>query len=163
MFWKKREQERTEGIAWFSYTVILPEIAEEENEITVIGNFTFKNLGNTNLHHPIICMRIKPIQDVRLGGKIGAMSHTALSIDGTNAEAWQYTHEDWKKKIVETGEHWLKPIHSQEIAPNNTVTFSHELHILTDKKEKYVNIEGFFYCDEMKDGLATLNNILINF
>ncbi|MBB6445216.1 hypothetical protein [Bacillus benzoevorans] len=163
MFWKKKEQERTEGIAWFSYTVLLPDIAEDENEITVIGNLTFKNTGNTTIHNPFICIRIKPVQDVRLGGKIGAMTHTALTIDGTNTESWHYIHDNWKKTTLETGEHWLKPNHSQFILPNDILTFSNELHISTNKEEKYVTIEGYFYSDEIKNGLTSLNNIIINF
>ena len=42
MFWKKKEQERIEGIAWFSYTVILPDLADDEKEISIMGNFIFK-------------------------------------------------------------------------------------------------------------------------
>lgn len=163
MFWKKKEQERTEGIAWFSYTVILPDAAEDEGEISIIGHFNVKNIGNTILHHPIICIRINPPQNGRLGGKIGALTHTALTIDGTNTEAWYYFDKNGKKTGFETGEHWLKPNHSQQILPNDTLTFSNELHISPAKEEKYVTIEGYFYSDEIKNGLGALNHIMINF
>lgn len=161
MFWKRKEQERIEGIAWFSYTIMLPE--EDEEEITAIGNFIFKNIGNSILHNPYICLRIKPPQVVQLGGKIGALSHTALSIDGTNAEAWHYIHDNWKDTVMDHGEHWLKPHHSNQIEPNNQLTFSNEIRITSNQKDKFVSIDGFAYCDEVQSGFASLNNLLINF
>lgn len=163
MFWKKQQEKRTEGIAWFSYSVLLPERTEDENEMTVMGNFTIKNTGNTPLHHPYICLRIKPRQSIRLGGKIGALTHTALMIDGTNAGGWQYIHENWKQRVMESGEHWLKPNGIDTIMPNETITFSHEGQISLHREEKHAAIEGFFYSDEFKDGLPALNSIMINF
>ena len=99
----------------------------------------------------------------RLGGKIGALTHTALMIDGTNTEAWHYFQENWRKKSVETGEHWLKPNHPHKLEPGENLTFSNEICISTTKEEKFVIVEGFFYCDEIKSGIGTLNNITINF
>jgi hypothetical protein len=163
LFWKKKEQEYAEGLAWFGYALMLPDMDENEVEITVIGNLTIKNTGTSTLNNPMICIRIKPPQDVRLGGKIGSVSHTALMIDGTHAEAWHYIHEDWKDRTLETGEHWLKPNQCKKLEPDGNLTFSNELRVSTEKKEKFVIVEGFFYCDEIQKGIPALNNITINF
>ncbi|MEH6948249.1 hypothetical protein V7068_14490 [Bacillus sp. JJ634] len=161
MFFKKKEQVKTEGLAWFSYAVMLPD--EDEKEVTVIGNMITQNTGNVTLNNPMICIRIKPPQDVHLGGKIGSITHTSLMIDGTNAESWHYFHDNWKETTVETGEHWLKPNQCQQLKPGDNVIFSNELRFSTIKEKKFVIVEGFFYCDEIKNGIATLNNITINF
>ena len=109
MFWKMKEQTKIEGLAWFRYAIMLPDMEDAESELTIIGNFIIKNTGNKILNNPMICIRTKPTQEVRLGGKIGSKKHTALMMDGTNTESWQYVHDDWKKRTNETGEHWLKP------------------------------------------------------
>jgi hypothetical protein len=163
MFWKKKEQLIAEGIAWFNYTVMLPDKDENETEITIIGNLNIRNTSNTPLNNPIICIRIKPSQNVRLGGKIGAVSHTALSIDGTNTEAWHYIHDNWKEKSLETGEYWMKPNQCRQLEPGRNLTFANEIRILTTKKDKFVIVEAFFYCDELINGISALNNITINF
>lgn len=163
MFWKKKEQVSPEGLVWFSYAVMLPDQAEEETEVTVVGNMIIRNTGNIPLNNPMICIRIKPHQDVHLGGKIGSDKHTALMIDGTNAEVWHYFHEDWKEQTLKTGEHWLKPNHVKTLDPGVNVPFAYELRFSTTKKEKSVLVEGFFYSDELPNGIGTLNNMTINF
>ncbi|SDN52747.1 hypothetical protein [Bacillus sp. OK048] len=163
MFWKKREQVHAEALAWFSYAVMLPDMDEEEKEMTIIGNFIIKNTGGKTLNNPIICIRTKPQQNVRLGGKIGSVSHTALMIDGTNTEAWHYIYDNWKEKTMETGEHILKPNNCSFIEPGGNLTFANELCISTISDPKFAVIEGFFYCDEIQNGLPALNNISVNY
>ncbi|QGQ44707.1 hypothetical protein [Metabacillus sediminilitoris] len=163
MFWKKKELEYAEGLSWFSYAVMLPDMDEDEREVNVIGNLIIKNTGTATLNNPMICIRIKPPQDVRLGGKIGSVTHTALMIDGTNTEAWHYIDDNWKGKSLETGEHWLKPNHRKQLEPGENLIFANELWISTSKEEKFVIVEGFFYCDEIKNGIAALNTITVNF
>lgn len=163
MFWKKKESITAEGVVWFSYAIMLPDMDEDDNEVTAIGNFIIRNTGNTPLNNPKICIRLKPPQEVRLGGKIGSDTHTALMIDGTNTEAWHYIYDDWKEKSIETGEHWLKPNHCQQLEPGANLIFANELRFSTTKKEKYIIAEGFFYCDEIIKGIGALNNITINF
>lgn len=163
MFWKKKPKETAEASVWFSYTVMLPDMDEDDKEVTVIGNMIIKNTSpHSVLNNPMICIRIKPPEDVRLGGKIGSVTHTALMIDGTNSEAWHYFHENWKEQADKTGEHWLKPNRLQKLEPGEILTFENELRIPTTKKDKFVLVEGFFYCDEIKNGIGTLNNISIN-
>lgn len=158
MFWKKKE--KADCLCWFSYTVILPD--EDETDVTIIGNMVIRNIGTIPLTNPMICLRIKPPEDVILGGKIGALTHTALMIDGTNSESWHYFHENWKEQSAKTGEHWLKPNRVQQLESGQQITFEHELQFPTTKKEKYILVEGFFYCDEIKDGIGSLNKMSIN-
>ncbi len=163
MLWKKKEKAITEGLAWFSYSIMLPDLDEGEEDITVVGNMIIKNIGTTPLNEPMVCIRIKPPQDARLGGKIGSMTHTALMVDGTNTEAWHYFHDNWQEQTIVTGEHWLKPNHIKKLEPGENLTFANELRILTKNEEKFVLVEGFFYSNEIKNGIATLNKITINF
>ncbi|OLS34066.1 hypothetical protein [Bacillus sp. MRMR6] len=163
MFWKRKEQIIAEGQAWFNYAVMLPDIEEEERDLTIIGNFIMKNTGQKTLNNPIICLRTNPPKNVRLGGKIGSVSHTALMIDGTNTETWHYLFDNWKEKILETGEHILKPNICRYIEPGGNLIFANELRITKTSEQKFVVVEGFFYCDEIKDGIPALNSITVNY
>ncbi|CAM3761879.1 hypothetical protein GCM10009865_00970 [Aeromicrobium ponti] len=163
MFWKKKDPLKAEGIAWFSYSLMLPDKAEEDEDITVIGNLGIRNTGTETLSNPIICIRIKPPKNVRLGGKIGSVSHTALMIDGSNSEAWVYIDDDWKEKALESGEHWLKPYNSRLIETGMNLNFAYELRISSHAEETFSIVEGFFYCDEIKNGFSALNSISVNF
>ncbi len=142
---------------------MLPEENDEEEDITVVGNLNIKNIGTATLNNPIICLRMKPSENVRLGGKIGSASHTALMIDGTNSEAWVYIDDNWKEKAQESGEHWLKPNKSKELERDANLNFAYELRISTNKVGTFVIVEGFFYCEEIKNGISALNSITVNF
>ncbi|MDR7001027.1 hypothetical protein [Neobacillus niacini] len=163
MFWRKKVEERIECQSWFSYSVMLPNIEEDEQEVMIIGNYIIKNTGTETLNKPIICIRITPPKDVRLGGKIGSITHTALMVDGSNSAAWEYIHNDWREKSLETGEHWLKPKVNAPLLSNESIAFAYELQFPLTQKEKYVNVEGFIYFDEINQGLASLNKMTINF
>lgn len=162
MFWRKKDSIKTEGIAWFTYSIMLPDKEEDNGDITVLGNLMIRNTGTETLTNPYICLRVKPSENVRLGGKIGSVSHTALTIDGSNSEAWVYIDNNWKEKALETGEHWLKPNNSRQIEPGMNLNFANELRI-SSGEEGFAIVEGFFYCDEIKNGLSALNSITVNF
>jgi hypothetical protein len=162
LFWKKKEEIKTEVHSWFNYSIMLPAKDEDEHEVMIIGNYIIKNTGTQTITNPLICIRTIPSNDVRLGGKIGSVTHTALTIDGTNAGAWEYIHNDWKEKSLETGEHWLKPKQQHQLAPGESIAFSHELSFSLQQKEKVVNVDGFAYFDELKDGTSAINKIMIN-
>jgi hypothetical protein len=162
LFWRKKEETKAEVHSWFNYTIMLPAIDEDEHEVMIIGNYIIKNTGTQTITNPLICIRISPSNDVRLGGKIGSVTHTALTIDGTNTGAWEYIYSDWKKKSMDSGEHWLKPKKLQQLAPEESIAFSHELFFSLKQKEKTVNVDGFAYFDELKNGTAAINKITVN-
>ena len=64
-------------------------------------------------------------------------------------------HRNWRT-LAETKS-------TQKLEPGENLSFAHELRISTTKEEKFVMVEGFFYCDEIKNGIGTLNKITINF
>lgn len=163
MFWKKKEQSKIEGLAWFNYAVMLPDKDDAEKELTILGNLIIKNNGNKTLNNPMICIRSKPPEEVLLGGKIGSDNHTALMVDGTNTESWHYFHDNWKEITKETGEHWLKPNQTKILEPGELLSFAHELRILMKNEVKFLMVEGYFYCEEINNGITTLNSITINF
>ncbi|MED4206752.1 hypothetical protein [Neobacillus mesonae] len=162
MWWKAKKTKRLECQSWFSFTVVLPSKEEDDQEVMIMGNYIMKNIGTETLNNPIICIKIIPPRDVHLGGKIGSPTHTSLTIDGSSNGAWEYINNGLKKSL-ETGEHWLRPKGVQQIESNQSIAFSHELRLSLLQKDKFVTVDGFIYFDEMKDGVASLNKISLNF
>jgi hypothetical protein len=147
--------------AFFNYTIFLPNREEDEEDVMIMGQFMIKNTGSQTLHHPLLCIRLEPAANARLGGKIAYHEHLA-EID--TLEQWQFVHEDWKEKIRETGEYWLKPKHCLELAPGETLVFSNfELQMRESDIAQLMVAEGFVYAQELREGIASLNTISIHF
>jgi hypothetical protein len=147
--------------AFFNYTVFVPNPSDDDKDVFIMGQFTIKNTGTQTLHHPLICIRLEPFIGARLGGKIAYHGHLA---DMDTMEQWGFVHEDWKEKIKQTGEYWLKPQHISELDPGETLVFSSlELQMKKPDKAQIVVAEGFVYAGELREGIASLNTISIHF
>lgn len=147
--------------AVFSYTVILPSLDEDEKDLVVLGNFIIKNMGTEVLTYPVICIRIHPPKIGKLGGKIVLNEQLA---EPSTQEQWFHVHPDWREKLKETGEYWLKPGHCREIKPGEILEFSNfELTFNKPVENSTVVAEGFVYFNELRNGAASANIIAINF
>lgn len=157
----------TEIQSYFNYSLILPDEADEEKEIAIMGNFVIQNKGTEPLHDLIICIRLRPKKIGRLSGKIATHSVRAESnplFESSVAEEWEFLHENWKDKIKKDGEYWMKPVEFTELSPGELIHFSNFELRLTEPEEKNGGvIEGFTYCKELPKGTLALNNIVINF
>lgn len=150
--------------AFFNYSLVLPEKDEPSEEILIMGSFAMKNQGIKDLHHPIICLRIKPVEGSRLGGKIGTLKKQEPFMNASPLEEWEYVHTDWKDRIKDKGEHWLRPLHCSAIPPGDMLVFSSfDLCFFMPHKSRSVIVDGFVFCDEFPSGVAAANSIIINF
>ncbi|MBU8906893.1 hypothetical protein [Desertibacillus haloalkaliphilus] len=161
-------RESTEVTAYFTYSIVLPNIAEDEIDTFVIGNFILKNTGTTPITTPLICLKVSPIKSAKLGGKI-KMSATKSAteeemIDESISEEWVYFQSDWQQKAEETGEHWLKPTITNKLEPNETLTFPNfELTLKKPEDASAILVEGFAYSEQLKEGVTALNRIIVNY
>ncbi|OIJ10389.1 hypothetical protein BKP37_17745 [Anaerobacillus alkalilacustris] len=151
-------------ISLFNYSVILPDMTEETKEVLILGHLIIKNNGPDPLTTPFICIRTKPTEAATLGGKINFIKKSDLVIDATLSEEWTYVDKNWKEKVKETGEHWLRPVGKNQLLPNESLNFSNfDLRCIKPEEGSSVIIEAFIYFQEKKEGLASLNKIVINF
>ncbi len=150
--------------AFFNYSIILPDLNEEMKELLILGHFIIKNFSSETLNTPVICIRIKPSEAGNLGGKINFIPKGDLVIDGTTSEEWTYVDKNWKEKVKETGEHWLRPSNKNKLLPEEKLIFSNfDLRCVKPDDTNSVIIEAFVYFQELKEGFSSLNNIVINF
>lgn len=158
------EQKKMNTQSYFNYSVILPELDEDEREVLIIGNFVIENTGDEILHTPIICIRIHPISSGKLGGKIEATLRNEMIVDASNSQEWQFISQERKDKLKETGEYWLRPVESKELAPGEKLFFSNfDIKFTKPEEKNSVIVEGFVYFKEVQQGAPSLNKIIVNF
>ncbi len=150
--------------AFFNYSVILPDLMEETKEVLLLGHFIITNYSSDSITTPIICIRIKPSEAGNLGGKINFIQKGDLVIDGTSSEEWMYIDKNWKEKVKESGEHWLRPKNKHKLLPGEKLIFSNfDLRCRKPENSNSVIVEAFVYFQELKEGFSSLNNIVFNF
>ncbi|WP_100404824.1 hypothetical protein [Bacillus solitudinis] len=146
-----------ESTAHFNYSVLLPDLDEEE--LLVFGNFIIRNTGTETLHHPLICIRVRPISYVRFGGKI-KIRETKKDALYSTSEEWRFVHENWKSIVKDNGEYWLQPNHCEQLNPGETLNFSNfDIRIDRGITKENARIEGFAYFEELSTGIKSLNSI----
>lgn len=155
--------------SYFTYSLILPQIEEVEKNIFLLGSFTIKNTSHVTLHKPVICLRLKPAQCGILSGKIKKISNHEndddnFFLDDSQATEWQFAQENWKEFVQNKGEYWLNPIDNIELSPGDSLSFSNfDLTLSNQLESNAIIIEGFIYTQEFKEGIPSLNKIVMNF
>ncbi|OLO35866.1 hypothetical protein BTR23_16080 [Alkalihalophilus pseudofirmus] len=158
------EQKKINAQGFFNYSVILPELDEEEREVLIMGSFIIENTGEEMLHTPIICLKVNPISSGKLGGKIEAAPRNEMIVDASNSEEWQFISQERKDKLKENGEYWLKPVECKELSPGEKLFFSNfDINLSKPEEKNSVIVDGFVYFKELQQGVPALNKIIVNF
>lgn len=164
-----KEKERTEVLPYFNYSFILPTSLDEDGNCMIIGNLVIKNIGNTPLTTPIICIKIEPANSCSLSGKIRMIEGLDSESDDERLyeeaaiEEWVYVHQDWRKKVIESGEYWLRPSHATQVPPGEQISFSNfNLSVQQNSNNRSIVVTGFVYFEQLQKGIGVLNPIVIN-
>jgi len=164
------QQERflkSDLIAFFMYSIIWPE--QTDDPIMVVGNVVIRNQTTKPLHAPILCLKVNQPSAAQLSGKM-----TDPGLDDTDtrsgvlqessSEQWYYALPNWKEKIKQDGEYWLKPSSVSIIPPGGLLSFdSFQLSVTPGESISSILFQGYLYTDEWKEGTALLNKIILNF
>lgn len=148
-------------VCYFTYSLLLPK-AEGQNGM-VAGNFVIRNLGSSPLEHPYICLRVSPKEHVALSAKLGGGIQYDRRLNPLVMEAWQYMNEEAENIAEEKGEFWLKPVHVSRIEPGQTLSFSN-FQFQVGKREisTTYKADGFFFCQQLPNGVRALNHIVVH-
>ena len=141
--------------SYFNYSVILP--PEGYDKISIYGDFTIVNTGDVPLQDVVVCLKVKPVGVVTLSGKIS--DPKLLNGPGREREdiEWVWAVEDWRNRIKQKGEYWVRSIHSPLV---NKITLK-AIEILfseTHYKGK-VKVESFIYLDSYFPPHTSVNKI----
>ncbi|UTR11105.1 hypothetical protein MM300_01875 [Evansella sp. LMS18] len=145
-------------LSYFSSAVFLEKETEFDRTIDIIGHFTFQNLTDRSIRDPVICLRVKPVSKVFIGGKVTSHNNINDKISELKEE-WVYIQKEWVK---ERGEHWLKPLHLKELKPMEKGRFKN-FNISMELTEEFSHylVEGFFYSRNHQAGIPAVNSISI--
>ncbi|MBA2874958.1 hypothetical protein [Thermaerobacillus caldiproteolyticus] len=151
--------------AIFNYSLILPQ-ANDAEDIVIIGDFIISNLGTEPLQNIITCIRITPKKAGELSGKITIKPLKSKENDFVSNQTspeWTFAYENWRDKIRNEGEYWIKPTHPEKLMPNEELRFSNfDIRVKKIKGAHSVVIDGFVYCQEIPNGVPSSNSITIN-
>ncbi|WP_214483315.1 hypothetical protein [Bacillus sp. SM2101] len=147
-------------IPYFQYSVLLPK--DQENTLKVFGSFVIKNIGTVEVNEPIICLLASPSNDILISGKIGEHINYDPHDNPYQLEAWDYVNDTLKSKVEDNGEYWLKPVITKKIRPEEQLSFAN-FHISyhLNQKVPIFKVKAFFYSQELKKGVASTNQIII--
>lgn len=148
----------------FQYTVLMPNEKEEDNTISIIGNFIISNVGTLPITNIIICFKVHPISSTTLSGQIAMNNQNyRTSNEDSRTEEWVYALKDWKQKIKKEGEYWIRPTLSFDLSPDSTLTFPNFTVSINAPRENKSFVEAFVYCKEWQEGKQATNSIFINY
>ncbi|WP_411334655.1 hypothetical protein ACK1LH_05275 [Metabacillus indicus] len=145
--------------AHFQASILLPK--EDDEPLTVFGDFVIKNTGNKPLQQPVICLQITPVSYGSLSGKIilqRKMDDTNL-FDDAPGPLWRHVHENWRERVRTDGQYWLKPLKENLVEPGQTLVFSSFEISFPFPPERAAAVNGFVYAKELPNGIPSLNKI----
>jgi len=149
------KEKKLDFYSYFNYSVVFP--TEGGDSASIYSHFTIVNTGEEPLNDMVVCIKVMPVGAVTLSGQIS--DPKLLSGPGMERDdiKWVYAIEDWRKKIMERGEHWIRPINPQNLS---TLTLN-GLEITLDNYKPPIKctIEAFIYFDATQSPTNSLNKI----
>ncbi|WP_226682727.1 hypothetical protein [Sutcliffiella horikoshii] len=146
--------------AYFNHSILFP--MEGEAEITVISDLNLVNNGDLDLEDLLVCIRVKPLKQVNLSAKIANPKLIQDSEKLKPAAEWIYAIEDWRNKILNDGEYWIRPSQHSNLLRQTTMSLKGiELIINKNDFKGRVIVEAFIYGSNVKDNTAALNKIIV--
>ncbi|MCM3761879.1 hypothetical protein M3212_13975 [Alkalihalobacillus oceani] len=152
---------------YFIYSLLVPSRIESNEEPVIIkGSFLITNYGAEPLSSPVICLAFSQPSLANISGKITHPRKRQLDEfiieDEQLYGEWQYLEGHSHKKMKDSGEIWLRPLHLQQIDSGETVRFSDfEITLPLTTEYKNMSVKGFIYGAEIPEGQAALNQISV--
>ena len=140
------------AVAFFTHSVSLGAYGEQEH--LLIGKFQLVNTGERALHAPVILLNVKCEKEFRLNGKFAPGEGKG----GNGFHEW----ERIKGKGDPQTEFWLRPTRHTLLEPGASLSFPDFQVRFQLSEGKSIALEGFFYCEELPEGIASSNSISIH-
>ncbi|WP_160157579.1 hypothetical protein [Geobacillus sp. TFV-3] len=148
-------------ICYFTYSLLLPKTGGQKGIIA--GNFVIRNMGSFPLEQPYICLRVSPKERMALSAKLGDGIQYDRRLNPLVMESWQYMNEEAENIVEEKGEFWLKPIHVSRIESGQNLSFSNfQLQFSMNEAPTTYKVDGFFFCQQLPNGVRALNHIAVH-
>lgn len=158
------EEQRSEAEVFFDYTLFHSEA--ENRPFLLSGHLYVKNTGNQDLYNPIVCLKVTPLDSIRLGGQILPPNLVeTMAVQGSSGmKGWRYLDDDWFQQAQERGEYWIAPIQSLKIGPRETESFQNfQMSIKKPEQGNNVMVEAVVLFREQGLHFPANNRIALSF
>ncbi|WP_181347798.1 hypothetical protein [Thalassobacillus sp. CUG 92003] len=145
-------QQSMNVISYFTYSLNLSHDNEMEN--LSIGSYHILNVGTEPLNNPFICIKLSPNSIFSFYGKF---LYRQSNLTMNTPDAWERLNDKEDKE-----EYWLKPIGTEVLGPSQMISFSNFQVKWLPEASYSESLMGFTYGDELKDGLAAVNQINVS-
>ncbi|MFF2529467.1 hypothetical protein ACFVS2_11250 [Brevibacillus sp. NPDC058079] len=155
---------RTAAEVYFDYTLIHSESVEKP--YLLIGTLQVKNTGNLELKNPIVCLRVSPVDSIKMGGQVLPPKLVeTMAVQGTSGlKGWRYLEDDWFAQAMERGEYWIAPIQPVTIVPESTESFQNfQISFMKQEAGKGIVVEGVVLCNDQTVHFSANNRIAVSF
>ncbi|MFJ9497447.1 hypothetical protein [Brevibacillus centrosporus] len=157
-------EKRLEAEVFLDYTLFHSDL--EHRPFLLIGNLYVKNTGTEDLINPIICLRVSPMESIKLGGQIlpPNLVETMGVQSSSGVKGWRYLEDDWFSQAKERGEYWIAPIQPILISPKATEPFQNfQISIKKPENGSIVTVEAVVLFNEQEIHFPANNRIAISF
>ncbi|MED1470481.1 hypothetical protein [Bacillus salipaludis] len=124
----------------------------DSEEQIIFSDFVIQNNTNMSLTNPIILIKVKSTNEIGLVGRFNNKT-----IQDEKAQWERIEAEDMDEKR----DYWLKSKQTI-LKPKETLVFSGFQMKWAASHEQNIHVSGFFYCDQYKKGIPSLNSVSIN-
>ncbi|TQK73704.1 hypothetical protein FB479_102338 [Brevibacillus sp. AG162] len=155
---------RAAAEVYFDYTLIHSESVEKP--YLLIGTLQVKNTGNVELNNPIVCLRVSPVDSIKMGGQVLPPKLVeTMAVQGTSGlKGWRYLEDDWFAQAMERGEYWMAPIQPVSIPPQSTEAFQNfQISFMKQEAGKGIVVEGVVLCNDQTVHFSANNRIAVSF
>ncbi|MGN7468372.1 hypothetical protein [Brevibacillus sp. SAFN-007a] len=155
---------RAAAEVFFDYTLIHSDSAEKP--YLLIGTLQVKNTGTETLYNPVVCLRVTPVDSIKMGGQILPPKLVeTLAVQGSNGlKGWRYLDDDWFSQAMERGEYWIAPIQPVVIPPQSAEAFQNfQVSFLKQESGKAIVVEGIVLCNDQSVHFSANNRIAVSF
>lgn len=157
-------EKRLEAEVFFDYTLFHSDV--EHRPFLLMGNLYVKNTGTEDLINPIVCLRVSPVDSIKLGGQIlpPNLVETMGVQSSSGIKGWRYLEDDWFSQAQERGEYWIAPIQPISISPKATEPFQNfQISIKKPETGNIVTVEGVVLFNDQEIHFPANNRIAISF
>ncbi|OIK13573.1 hypothetical protein BIV60_13850 [Bacillus sp. MUM 116] len=124
----------------------------DSEEHIIFSDFVIQNNTNISLTNPVILIKINGSNAIDFLGRFNNKT-----IHDEKAQWERVETEDMDEK----SDYWLKSKQTT-LKPKETLVFSGFQMKWASSHEQNIHVSGYFYCDQYKKGIPSLNSVSIN-
>ncbi|CAG9622815.1 hypothetical protein [Sutcliffiella rhizosphaerae] len=149
--------------SYFTYTIILPNENDNDSSLSIVGDYYIQNQSDEDVNDLIVCLKISPSNAAHLSGKISA-PQLVDKIEEKGAIDWFYALDNWKDKIRNDGEYWIRPSNNPHLLSGSSLVLK-GFEIIVSKNTSFstCKVDAYVYSSNRELPVGVKNRINLHF